>query len=355
MRCNCSCHYNLNPNEDNTQADREVTRVAGRKTKFTSKLASEILEAYYLALGYHHDSRGHGLLSPSEQTKIVFKARNIQIFTGGRGRWRKSKSMPMIRAAENVVAKARDRLGIEIGGKKASTIITERRSKKKAKQEAREREINIRKLAVKAAILEATQQMSPEERRETFKNREFASFLEPFVEAHKSNLETLDDLQSFKEHLDNAFSTETPPLFINDSLWLSEYHWEEGGFEIKIRSQFPDGIEIHIGGVVVPVDPFRMRMAIYQPGIQQEGYISGGIQYSPELHPFLLLITSVEKQKGVGTKMLRLFCKLVKSYGFDDFAAVGVGEEGALFFNELERRGDISIRLRNNSWLITCE
>ena len=66
------------------------------------------------------------------------------------------------------------------------------------------------------------------------------------------------------------------------------------------------------------------------------------------------MIVSKEKRSGFGTKILSLFCRLMESLSSPGFVAQAVSKEGAMFFNKLEKRGQIDILSRGKDWLIRC-
>lgn len=368
--------YFKNPDDKRAQADKKILELVGRKTKFKGPEAHEIVETFYRALGYIDDSRSqlHALLSPSGKFKVVFKARNIAVFQGGRGNWHKRSSASKIATAENIVAKAR--------GEGAQKTLDDKRKKVDDKKTEKARRENIEMLARKAALIEITNTFSPQERVSSFTDGEFKGSLLNLVAQYKLKFTDIKDLKALEQQLLQDISVDTPPLFVQHyiqdediSLWPTSYKWKQDGIDFLIQgSNTNRGIEIHVGGTLVGIDPFRCRADEFNYRLDsgQPGYISGGLYFGDILIPTpsgtcrmpfpansiipgLFMIVSNTKRRGVGTKLLKLFCRLVKSYGFEKFLMLGVGEEGARFFDELERRGEISIETRRGvAWTAVC-
>lgn len=339
------------------RANAKIVDIAGRKKRIDTSLADEILTAYYKEMGYADDYRGQGLLSPDGNRKVVLKGRNIQTFSGGRGKWAKQRSISKIEAAETLLAKAREDLGIRIAGKSALEDLKDHRQAKAEKKKVKLKKSELEKLAKLATLVHVSQELTPNEKLAAI--GEALDLMEQFDQYYPQYLETIPedaDPKALRQQIQKQCSVKNPPVVLLEEGY--EYvEWEEDGFPISLK-RVPQGIVIQIGSTFHPIDPFGMRVmhSLMAGDGDSEGYISGAIHTSRERVPVpaLFMITSKEKQKGAGTRMLRLFCNLVRGLGFSSFVAEGVGSEGQQFFSQLEKKGHIDILGRGANWIIRC-
>ena len=94
--------------------DEAILSIAGSKPRITGPMAEQIIIARFHGRGYSEDRWG-ALVSGDGTRRIVLKARNVQEFHGGPGRWRKMGSKPKIALATSIVANARKRAGDTAG------------------------------------------------------------------------------------------------------------------------------------------------------------------------------------------------------------------------------------------------
>lgn len=88
-----------------------------------------------------------------------------------------------------------------------------------------------------------------------------------------------------------------------------------------------------------------------------DAYISGKVWHqNGKYNGALYLIMATAKQKGAGTRVLSLWCRLMAGYGIKIWVAEAVGEEGAAFMRALEKKGKLKILVQQGpNWAVQCE
>jgi len=94
------------------------------------------------------------------------------------------------------------------------------------------------------------------------------------------------------------------------------------------------------------IDPLTRRM--YVPGYEPIGdaQATGRVVWDDKAKRFdgvLFMVTSLSKQKGAGSRVIELWCRMMQGYGIDAWIAEAVGDEGMAFITALERKGKLSI------------
>lgn len=138
----------------------------------------------------------------------------------------------------------------------------------------------------------------------------------------------------------------TPPLFYNVN-----YLWSEvvDGVEYTVHmKQAEKGVAIvtigSSGGFGMVVNPrtHQMQQAYYIS--KGDAQISGQIAFNGDTFlASLFLIASTDKQKGAGTRVLSLWCRMMAGYGIEAWRGEAVGPEGAAFLKALTAHGKIEI------------
>lgn len=354
---------------DAQPGDLQLIRAAGKKKRFSGAEAERILRAYYRGLGYTEDRYG-AMVSPDGQERIKFKVRAYEVCRGGRGRWQKFRSDSMVQAATRMVAEARQR--VEGGGHleelavrevKKKRAVRKRRSKKKTEE-----------LALRMAVVQASIQLTSEERREILLDEGGAyNAYEREVYALAAQLDVPDG--ATEESIDSVLSIHAPPVPLKERLLYSRskvkvprnHIWQDRGLGMPIRvaRAFKGNLEVEIGHV--PVDPFRgdvskegMARALFGDG-EKSGIsgsirsIKGSVQYL--LVGMLYMIIAQEQRKGLGTRLVRSWCHLMRAYGTEPiWVAQAVGQEGEAWLRELDRRGEVQITsVRGRDFFVDCE
>jgi len=338
--------------------DEAILSIAGSKPRITGPMAEQIIIARFHGRGYSEDRWG-ALVSGDGTRRIVLKARNVQEFHGGPGRWRKMGSKPKIALATSIVANARKRAGDTAGLEKMiakKAAATKKKAAKKATKRAQD-------TALRAVAVALSAESSPAERRAilqsgglTFENQVSPDSM--LLQVQKANVTG--------QQVDDQLSVSSPPIpivsrkspFGRGTGWPQVHKWTDRttGLPVEVNFKSLPDVELTIGNI--PVSGVRRYMDIGRfiasvGGGNQSG-IAGAIRGGKV--PTLFMIVSTDKQKGLGTRMVRQFSKLIGAYGFKWFVAEGVGEEGAAFFERLEARGEIKVARKDGAnWVIAVE
>ncbi|MHA2066346.1 MAG: hypothetical protein ACXABY_18400, partial [Candidatus Thorarchaeota archaeon] len=293
--------------------DEAVLKIAGKKTKLSVADATRVVELWITkSLGYEMDRYG-AYVAPDGKTRIKLTKRNIQSFTGGKGKWYKTDSKALTQHGIAIVYGARKRAGQDDLVKKTLDVHKKKRAKAKSKKESKKN--NTKALRIAMGLLSS--QMTPLQRKAAIraKNTEAlerkAEALIPEIVAH-----------SLSGDPDKHLSTSEPPVFVDPRRRASskapfpeEHVWKDAssGKPIKVWKH-GNSIGIKVGKM--PINPFSHTMDFTFRSGSSTGIV-GGIQDGKL--PFLFMIISAESKQGTGTKMLRSFCKLLSAYGFNNF------------------------------------
>ncbi len=163
-------------------------------------------------------------------------------------------------------------------------------------------------------------------------------------------------------------SVDNPPVL--PMFGPTNYSWVETVDSVRytVAVHNKDGekkasIQIGSSGGLRAIDPFAVGLSrsIMMQRNEGDGVISGAIVFDGKKFSAGLLLIMVRnddettKRKGVGTRLLRLWCRLMAGYGIDRWVAIAVGDEGAAFLTALEKKGAITIqRGQDSNWVVTC-
>jgi hypothetical protein len=328
------------------------------------------LRAFFRGLGFQHDTRGAGLVSPPDpdgkMMKIAFKPKTIEIFRGRRGAWGRATTRSKIDEANSLLAEA--------SGEEAQQKLREKKAADAEKAVVRRAKVARQKDALRATAMLISQDLTPEQRREFMFGDDSLSLtmrglrMLPAVEAEL-------DPEATPEKIDAGLSVDTPPIFLDshnkgDKDWPTSHEWLDPttGLKIEMRRRRGDkGIAILIGNV--PVDPLsggvdarRMAEAMFLSAEDDEGVevasgyvglsgaISKGMYSDSPAIPFVYMFQS--RDMDLLRRIFRSFCRIIHAYGFSEFAAVGTDDEDRAELQQLVDAGELVIVARDRSQIL---
>ena len=334
---------------------------SGKLRNITGSNGRRVIQAWYRARGYAEDQWGS---LRKGNRRIKFKTRVYEVFKGSPGKWFKVDSCSYAQKAKELTAQAQQRFE---GGEavKKHHLQQEKQTQRAEKQRSKKK---TQELVLRAASVRASVQLEPEARREIVLDKDaHAQFWKHVFATPDHGLPP----GTTREVLDSRLSMDRPPIPYLGTTRLripapEEYSWDDAqlGLPVTVRkSRHYRSVEIQIGNLWV--DPFSGAVSketfFRAPGEDRTG-ISGGVtvirtEHSRLVTGILYMIISSSPRKGMGTRMLRAWCRIMRGYGVRVWVARAVGDEGASFFNELEARGEIRVlnRRSNNDWVVECE
>jgi hypothetical protein len=281
-----------------------------------------------------------------------------QVKYGSDSEWRNRSSQPLLEAANTLITKAATALG--------RTDIAERATKIRAQRvEATEKRARavVSRTEKEAAFTLARKYLAKKYRDDVLRNytnvpidparlAEMKGILE-FQSAFFQGVRTIPGDETFA-------SIDLPPIL--PVFGPISYEWveTEGGqpYSVFITNKEKNKAIVKIGaaGGLLDIDPVTMRVSAQRrENIQGDGWIDGYIvQKDGKFYGVLVVISALNKKVGAGTRLLNLWCRLMAGYGITRWVAVAVGDEGAAFFNALEKRGRVRVDRRDVNWVIAC-
>lgn len=323
----------------------------GRKPR-DSAAAERAIRAYYTASGF--EPVRQALIKGS--SKLTFKPRVVEEYRGKPGAWRKHRSWSKLQLVEQLLASA--------AGPAGKAALEEKREVKKTKAEARRAKEQAKRNVLRAGAVLLTLDLTPEERMASFVDRRA---FDPSGREFAAAAEAQMDATATDEQIDAMLSVDAPPIFLpnderGDLDWPLSYKWRDktSGYEIEVKRKPGNrSVSIIIGNV--PVDPITGNVIAERMGLSDEDYtgLAGAIRlgiYSDDVpQAQIYFIQSARKREGAARRMIRVFCRIVRAYGFKSFVILGVNDQSAAMTLGLEAEGELKIIGRNGSNVfVTC-
>lgn len=323
----------------------------GRKPR-DSAAAERAIRAYYEASGF--EPVRQALIKGS--SKLAFKPRVVEEYRGKPGAWRKHRSWSKLQLVEQLLATA--------AGPAGKAKLEEKREVQKTKAKARRVKEQTKRNVLRAAAVLLSANLTPEERMASFVDRRV---FEPSARELVSEVESQMDAAATDAQIDAMLSVDAPPIFLpnderGDMDWPLSYRWRDkaSGYEIEVKRKPGNrSASIIIGNV--PVDPITGGIIAERMGLSDEGYtgLAGTIRlgmYEDDVpQAQIYFIQSARKREGAARRMIRVFCRIARAYGFKSFVILGVNNESAAMTLGLEAEGELKIIGRNgNNIFVTC-
>lgn len=261
------------------------------------------------------------------------------------GGWFNVKSYDLIGLAAVILKNA----GIEAGGE----ILEKRKTAKESAKTKREE-----KARQDAAQMLANKDIAFKHRDETLAWLQGHDIGDARHEALRAESLALKEQYLAGGPSDDAFaSLDAPPVL---PIYRSvDYNWsvEQDGVRYSVRVEHADGkiANIHIGKASewMSVDPSRHSITMWTgPELQGDGSADGTIRdRDGVLVGSLFMVAAKKPRSGAGTRMLKIWCRMMAGYGVEKWIGEAVGEEGMAFLEGLERKGAIRIEAREGSYV----
>lgn len=312
--------------------------------------ADSLVQSYLRAKGYREDRYGNFLNPADANVRFHLKERVVNLQEKRGGEWRNVRSMDLIPYAVGLAKKAAELAGdsaiVEKADKKRTSIRAAKEKRAtKAAQEVTKRTIwlyAMRRIAFEYPDLfrqNATrvQALSPEQAAEMMAKRdEYQAHAEKLIaDGH------LDWVQS-----DPFATADQPPLtpFFYEKTavsWIETVDGVKYQITVKNRDKLRVTIEIGTHGGFA-IDPTQFTIVGFSGNKEGDGGLSGTASVdrdTAEISAALVLIDTKQKRSGAGSRMINLWCKMMRGWRVNRWLVVGAGEEGLPFFEAMDRKG----------------
>jgi hypothetical protein len=344
---------------------KAVVDEVGNDSSMSGSRAGVIMAVWLRARGLGVDRWGKWV-DEANGAKYDIAERTFKKFKKGRDGWTVVSSQPLIESAINLVVNAEASLGIVPGvGVKMRDSLMNKAQKAQKARDKKELESSAKLLATKRiaaeeygtvlGFLSGSLKLSMEKR------SEFAKHNIAYLDQARAELEQGAEMPG-----DAEFVTVDQPPFLPAFMTSVKYYYEveEGGVKYSVRMENSGHrrMNVHVGRAgdsgFLQVDPSTMQMRMYSGvELKGDGNADGHVEYAEDgtPHASLFLITAKERKKGAGTRLMRIWCQLMKGYGVKQWIGEAVGEEGMVFLNKLAAKGALTIHKSDGSFLlISC-
>jgi hypothetical protein len=343
-------------------------RVAA-KVKLTSKSATYIIQSWLRAIGYQRDPWGNYLKPAAPSARWHFKATVVNQQEKRAGEWRNVSSRSLIETAMNLIVNASKALGrsdveqVARGAREQRTTAAQKRAAKAARAEV---EQQAHALAAKAMAWKYRAELDQQLRGGQTTPEMAAQFRADNIEAQQRILAALDAGAPIDQDDAQVASVDQPPLLpLLHDVPYSWVHTQDGvPYTIRVGRHVRGQAAITIGrsteaALGMGVDPITHRVTWeHHATAVGDGYATGQVlTLDQDRGAKLFLVIAHDKQKGAGSRLLKIWCRLMAGYGVQDWIAEAVGPEGEAFLKALEKRGTIAIdgeHSLESFWMVRC-
>jgi hypothetical protein len=337
----------------------------------TTATAKPVLRAWLQARGWTLDRFGNYLSPTSADRRQHFKEKVLNEQEKFQGVWRNRTSTPLIDQAMFVVQRAAEGVGDaalleRVQGSRAKKKAGKEKAVSRAAQQAVARKAADD--AMKILAFEEPALIAMNLRGETMPDADYAR-----LGARAAALKA--EVLAGRKVLDADVATIDRPPVVPVFRDKARYRWVEtvDGVPYTVEIAHSDGdlrqgaqrhqakVAFGSAGGHLGVDPVTHGISLSQMGgggAVGDAILTGTIAWSPEKKRYyasIFFISASEKQRGTGSRLMGLWCRMIKGYGLSTFIAEAVGPEGLAFFQALERRGALRIKDREGAyWLMEC-
>lgn len=328
--------------------------------------AQIVIGAWLRALGWKEDRYGNYLNPQDEAERYHFKTNVLNRQKKWDGDWHNISSTPLIDAATTLIVSAASVAGDNDLANRFSKAKAKRKEVKVARADKAEDEraakeayeLTLKQAAredVELAVLYATQKASESKR------KAFGEKYRPVAENWKRVV-----LEGKRPETDEQFADlDHPPLMSLYTSFEYTYNVAVDGFEYTVHASPTESghVDVEIGRPSSTVGLMRISATSqsikFTGNIDAKGdaYISGRLfEVNGKRGAVLFLITSHEKRTGAGSRVLEIWCRMMKSLGIKTWIAEAVGDEGAAFFTAMARKKKLEVyAVRGSNWAISCK
>jgi hypothetical protein len=350
------------PQDENMiEQDTEKQRIAEAMVKYVhgrtlgpnmkADEARDLIRAYLRLEGFRPDSYGN-FKSPSDpKHRYHFSKQRVQFQRRGPGGWSNVDSyLPGDMARRIVTAAARTAGETALAdkfmaGRKAAA---KRKIAGQKREEKRRTEVDARQIAQKAFAAENPDIALKIGSRVKVPSGKFAVAKERI---HNLSMQWADHIAAGgAPPPDSAFATvDYPPVL--PVFFPYTYDWTEtvDGVEYSIHVEHGEGgtANVMIGAHgSFGIDPVSHRMFVPKHKAVGDAQISGRIVWDDsgkELAGMLFMITALNKGRGAGSRVMQLWCRMMRGYGIEAWIGEAVGPEGMAFLKAMDAKGKLAI------------
>lgn len=350
------------PQDENMiEQDPEKQRIAEAMVKYVhgrtlgpnmkADEARDLIRAYLRLEGYRSDSYGNFKKPSDPKHRYHFSKQRVQFQSRSPRGWSNEGSDLPGDLARRIVTGAAKIAGDTaladkfMAGRKAAA---KRKIAGRKREEKRKGEVDALHIAQKAFAVESPDIALRIGSRVKVPSGKFAVAKE---RVHNLSMQWADHLLGGGEPPpDSAFATvDYPPIL--PVFFPYTYDWTEtvDGVEYSIHVEHGEygTANVMIGGHGnFAVDPMTHRMFVPKYKPVGDAQISGRIVWDDsgkELAGMLFLITSLNKRRGAGSRVMQLWCRMMRGYGIEAWIAEAVGAEGMAFFEALAAKQTLAI------------
>jgi len=343
-----------------TRVLKAAETVGADRHGLNTKTATFVVQEWLRARGLEEDRWGNFIDPSAPDDRWHFKERVVNRQTKLHGEWRNRASNPLLEAADNLITKAADALGRTEALEAARARKGQRgaaREKRATKAERQAMEDRAHQLATKAVaaqyrveVLGALLGKLPMERQ-----RELGQEQKQHYDRILQLLESGTELSE-----DGIVTVDYPPVL--PLKMKLRYVWTEtvDGVAYTVMVDHKAGVaRVVIGSVGMGsmfADPVTHQALVQDWDAEGDAVAIGQVRIQDgAVAAALFLMVSHTKQRGAGSRILSLWCRMMSGYDVEHWLAEAVGDQGEAFLRALERRGAIKLEGRRGSyWLVRC-
>lgn len=361
----------MKPNAMEPAVAEAVLSAAPRSKKLDGGDALAVIFAWLRAKGYERDRWGNYLKAAEPDVRWHFKERVLNQQYKYAGEWRNKSSRSLIEVANNLIVNAAKALGqpeAEVataarGRREQRTAAAEKRAAKVAREALQKQ---ARTLAAKALAWKYRAELDRQLRGELPTPSVAEQFRADNAAAVETILAALEAKQPVDDDDGQIATVDQPPLLplLQDVQYEWDHRQDGVDYTIAVAHHQRGQAAIRIGkstdaDIGIGVDPITHAISWQLHRDQRGDGLATGqlVQREGVRFAKLFLIIAHDKQRGVGTRLMRIWCRLMAGYGVSDWLAEAVGPEGEAFLLALEKRGTIEIDHENSKgafWLVRC-
>lgn len=327
--------------------------------------AEGVIRAWLRALGWQQDRYGNFINPENDKDRYHFSKQNLQ-HQAKDGEWRNYKSLSMIDAANNLIRASAQLTGDQgvLAKFLAAKEARKAEGEKRAQQAATDRQ---RKQAYELAMKD----FASTHRRKVL-DWKLGKLSQDAFEKLRGEFDP--SMQKWLEHVtsgaaepgDELFaSADNPPILpVVDQYGEYEYSWTETvdgvPYTVWIHTATKgQEAEIQIGQSAttgLQVSAISHQLSMSHRDAKGDAYITGRVfQKNGKFGASLFLIISGEKKKGAGTRVMSIWCRLMRGYGVERWVAQAVGPEGAAFMQAMDKKGMLHLENTEGAhWVVSC-
>lgn len=334
--------------------------------RMTTTVAQGVLTTWIKARGWTRDRFGNFLNPDNTSERYHFSKQKLH-HQEKDGDWRNRENLPMIDAAVNLIVAA----AVVVQDGELEQAFRATKGKRQEERQDRVKESGDKKLLALAHRL-AVKEVAFQQPKEIA-----AAYLGKATQKQigKLNEHIVSLRGKWQGHLtghgqvpdDGQFASADRPPFLpvlgkGSGSGLEDYRWTETvdgvRYSVSVKGVAPQEAQIEIGRQAgMSVSAVSHTMTLADRNAEGDAYISGRVFYQKDRRAggALFLIMAGDKQRGAGTRVLSIWCRMMAGYGIDRWIAQAVGPEGAAFMRALEKKGKLSLLdTQGAHWVVSC-